>query len=130
MSKQDIAIFCGMITIKIFLSPIPKCTLGFLAKISFTPLLFHPGGCLWCPEKRTSSRNYNLFVWSTVFQPKWHGIRKTYKDYQNPVKRYRFFRIFSEFVQFWLKNSSQNQLGELKLTILLLLTSKLSLEAE
>jgi hypothetical protein len=37
-------------------------TLGFLAEISFTPLLYHPGGFLGCPEKQTSSRNYNLFV--------------------------------------------------------------------
>ena len=29
-------------------------TLGFLAKISFTPLLYHPGRCLGCPEKQTS----------------------------------------------------------------------------
>jgi hypothetical protein len=41
-----------------------------------------------------------------------------------------FFRIFSEFVQFWLENSGQNQIGELKLTVLLLLTPKPSLEAE
>ena len=43
-------------------------TLGFLAEISFTPLLYHPGGCLGCPEKKTRSRNYNLFVRSAVFQ--------------------------------------------------------------
>ena len=49
-------------------------TLGFLAKISFTPLLYHPGGCLGCPEKRTRSRNYNFFVWSAVFQPKWNSV--------------------------------------------------------
>jgi hypothetical protein len=40
------------------------------------------------------------------------------------------FRIFSEFFQFWLKNSGPNQLNELKLTTLLLLTPKPSLEAE
>ena len=54
-------------------------TLGFLVKISFTQLLYHPGGCLGCPEKQTSSRNYNLFVWSAVFQPKCNEIEKTYK---------------------------------------------------
>ena len=54
-------------------------TLGFLAEISFTPLLYHPGGCLGCPEKGTRSRNYNLFVRSAVFQPKWNDIQKTYK---------------------------------------------------
>jgi hypothetical protein len=32
-------------------------TLGFLAEISFTLLLYHPEGCLGCPEKRESSRN-------------------------------------------------------------------------
>ena len=67
-----------------------KRTLGFLAKISFTPLLYHPGGCFECPEKGTSSRNYNLFVWSAVFQPKWNDIKKTYKNCQNPVKSYCF----------------------------------------
>ena len=35
-------------------------TLEFLAEMSFTPLLCHSGGCLGCPEKLTSSRNYNL----------------------------------------------------------------------
>ena len=29
---------------------------------------FHStGGCLGCPEKQTSSRNYNSFAWSEVF---------------------------------------------------------------
>ena len=37
-------------------------TLGFLAEISFTPLLYHPGGPLGCSENRTSSRNYVLFA--------------------------------------------------------------------
>jgi hypothetical protein len=40
------------------------------------------------------------------------------------------FGIFSEFVQFWLKNSNPNQLDELKWIKLLLLTPKPSLEAE
>ena len=105
-------------------------TLGFLAKISFTPLLYHPGRCLGCPEKWKSSRNYNLFVWSAVFQPKWNDIQKSYKNYQNPVKSYCFFGIFSEFVQSWPKISSPNQLDEIKWIILLLLTPKPSLEAE
>ena len=61
-------------------------TLGFLTEISFTPLLYHPGVCLGCPEKGTRSRNYNLLVWSAVFQPKWNDIQKTFKNYQNPVK--------------------------------------------
>ena len=63
-------------------------TLEFLAKISFTPLLYHPGGCLGCPEKWTNSRNYNLFVSPTVFQSKWYGIQKTNKNYKNPAKSY------------------------------------------
>ena len=54
-------------------------TLGFLAKISFTPLLYHPGRCLGCPEKGTSSMNYNLFVWFAVFLPKWKDIKKPTK---------------------------------------------------
>ena len=71
-----------------------RSTLGFLAEIYFTPLLYHPGGCLGCPEKRSSSRNYNLFVWSAVFQPKCNDIQKSYKNYQNPLKSYCFGDIF------------------------------------
>ena len=40
----------------------PQSTLGFLAEISFTPPLYHPGGCLGCPEKGTRSRNYTLLI--------------------------------------------------------------------
>ena len=40
------------------------------------------------------------------------------------------FRIFSEFVHFWLENSGPNQLDELKRIILLLLTPMSSLEEE
>ena len=40
------------------------------------------------PEKPKRSRNYNQFVWSDVFQPKWNDIQKTFKNYQNPVKSY------------------------------------------
>ena len=58
-------------------------TLGFLAEISFTILSYHHVGCLGYPEKSTSLRNYNLFVWSAVFQPKWSNIEKTYKNHQN-----------------------------------------------
>ena len=66
---------------------------GTFAKIYFIPLLYHPV----CPEKRTSSRNYNLFVRSDVFQPKWNDIRKNIKKYQNPVKSYCFFGCFQQF---------------------------------
>ena len=82
-------------------------TLGFLAKISFTPLLYHPGGCLVCPEKRTSSRNYNLFVWSAVFQPKWNDIQKSYKNYQNPWKSYCFLGYFQSLFNFGWKTAAQ-----------------------
>ena len=82
-------------------------TLGFLAEISFTPLLYHPGGCLGCPEKRTSSRNYNLFVWSAVFQPKWNDIKKTYKNYQNPVKSYCFLGYYQSLFNFGWKTAAQ-----------------------
>ena len=54
--------------------------------------------------------------------------------FQKPTKIIKiqlvFFMIFSEFVQFWLENSRLDQLDELKLTILLLLTPKPSLEVE
>ena len=75
-------------------------TLGFLAEISFTPLLYHPVGCLGCPEKWTSSRNYNLFVWCAVFQPKWNAIQKSYKNYQNPLKSYCFSGCFQSLFNF------------------------------
>jgi hypothetical protein len=75
-------------------------TLGFLAKISFTPLSYHPGRCLGCPEKQTSSRNYNLFIWFVVFQPKWNDIQKSYKNYQNPLKSYCFLEYFQSLFNF------------------------------
>ena len=84
-----------------------KVTLGFLAKISFTPLLYHSGGCLGCPEKQTSSRNYNLLVWSAVFQPKQNDIKKTYKNYQNPVKSYCFLGYFQSLFNFGWKTAAQ-----------------------
>ena len=82
-------------------------TLGFLTKISFTPLLYHPGGCLGCPEKRTSSRNYNLFVWSAVFQPKWSNIEERYKNHQNSLKSCCFLGYFQSFFNFGWKTAAQ-----------------------
>ena len=61
----------------------------FLPNFFFTQLSYHPGGCHGCPEKGT--RNYNLFVRSAVFQPKWNAVQKTYKNHQNPVKSHWFF---------------------------------------
>ena len=84
-----------------------NCTLGFLAKLSFTPLLYHPGGCLGCPEKETRSRNYNLFVRSAVFQPKWNDVQKTYKNHQNPVKSYCFLGYFQSLFNFGWKTAAQ-----------------------
>ena len=54
-----------------------QCTLGFQAKNFPTSLLFHPWECNGCPKKQKSSRNYNLLVWFTVFQPNWRNIQKT-----------------------------------------------------
>ena len=71
-------------------------TLGFLVKISFTQLLYHSWGCFGCPDcpdKRTSSKNYNLFGGSAVFQPKCNKIENTYKNHHNPLK----VTIFSNF---------------------------------
>ena len=82
-------------------------TLGFLAEISFTPLLYHPGGCLGCSEKGTRSRNYNLFVRSAVFQPKWNDVQKTYKNHQNPVKSYCFLGYFQSLFNFGWKTAAQ-----------------------
>ena len=87
---------------------LPICTLEFLADISFVLLLYHPGGCLGCPEKQTNSRKYNLFVWSAVFLAKMNDIKITFKNCQNLVKNYCSFGILSEFVEFWLENSSPN----------------------
>ena len=69
-------------------------TLGFLAKISFTLLLYHCGRCLGCAEKMTSSRQYNLFVCFAVLQPKLNDIQKIYKNYQKPLTSYCFLDIF------------------------------------
>ena len=90
-----------------FLVQMLQCTLGFLAKIYFTPLLYHPGRCLGCPAKQTSSRNYNLFVWSAVFQPKRNDIEKTYKNYQNTVKSYCFLGYFQSLFNFGWKTAAQ-----------------------
>ena len=104
-------------------------TLGFLAEISFIPLLYHPGGCLGYLEKRTSSWNYNLFVWSAVFQPKFNEIKKPTKIIKVQLK-VTFFGILSQFVQFWLENRGLNELDELKQIILLLLKPKSSVDAK
>ena len=90
-----------------FMSTEIHLTLGFLAEISFTPLLYHPRGCLGCPEKRSSSRNYNLFVWSAVFQPKWNNIQKTYKNHQNPLKSYCFLGYLQSLFNFGWKTAAQ-----------------------
>ena len=58
----------------------------------------------------------------------WHS--KNLQKLSKSSEKLLLFRIFSEFVQFWLENSNPNQLGELKLTILLLLTPNPSLEEE
>ena len=88
-----------------------QLTLGFLAKISFTPLLYTPGGFFGCLEKRTSLKNYkyvcSLFVWSAVFQPKWNDIQKTYKNYQNPVKSCWFLEYFQSLFNFGWKTAAQ-----------------------
>ena len=83
------------------------CTLGFLAEISITPLLYHPGGCLGCSEKQKSSRNYNLLVCSAAFQPKWNDIKKIYKIYQNPVKSYCFLEHYQSLFNFDWKTVAQ-----------------------
>ena len=67
--------------------------LGFLAKISFT--IIPPKGFLGCSEKRTISRNYNLFVWSHVFfQPKWNDIKKTLYKLQKSIEKLLGFFLF------------------------------------
>ena len=70
-----------------------EVTLGFLAKISFTPLLYHPGGCLGCPEKRASSRNY-IFLFGLLCcffaKMEWHS-----KKLQKLSKSSEIFRVCS-----------------------------------
>ena len=70
-----------------------------------------PGGCLGCPcpEKQTSSRDYNLFVWFAVFQPKWNYIKKTYKYYQTPVKSYWFWGYYQSLFNVGWKTAAQNK---------------------
>ena len=89
-------------------------TLGFLAEISFTSLLYHPRGCLGCPEKQIRSRKYNLFVWFAVFQPKWNNIQKTYKNHQNPLKNYCFGGHFQSLFNFVSKTVTQTHKMDLK----------------
>ena len=50
--------------------------------------------CLGRPENQTSSRNYNLFVWSTVFQLKYYDIQKTWKIVKIQWKVTVFLIIF------------------------------------
>ena len=109
-TKNEFRIFTNFLINQIVSKKKPnkKYKLGFLAEISFTPLSYHPGGCLGCPEKQISSRNYNLFVRSTVFQPKLNKILKTYKNHQNPFQKLLLFGILSEFIQYWLENSNPN----------------------
>ena len=64
------------------------------------------------------------------FSAKMERHSKNLQKLSKSSEKLLFFRIFSEFVQFWLENSGPNQLDDLKLTILLLLTPMLSLEVE
>ena len=48
-----------------------------------------------------------LFVWSDVFRPKCNDIKKTYKNYQNPVKNYFFGRYYQSLFNFGLKTAAQ-----------------------
>ena len=102
----------------------------FLPKFLSLHYYTHPGGCLGCPQKRTIARNYNLFVWFSVFWPKWNDIKKNLQKLSKSIKKLLFFGILSEFIQFWLENGGPNQLDELKWIILLLLIPQPSLEAE
>jgi hypothetical protein len=58
----------------------------------------------------------------------WHS--KNLQKLSKSSEKLLFLGIFSEFVQFWLENSSPNQLDKLKWIILLLLTPKPSLEVQ
>ena len=60
------------------------------------------------PEKPKRSRNYNQFVWSDVFQPKWNDIKKTFKNYQNPVKSYYCVRYFYTVVWTAIDSIAEN----------------------
>ena len=71
-----------------------RYTLGFLAKFFFTPLLYHPGGCLECPEKQTRSRNYNLFVRYAVFSQNEMTFKKPTKIIKIQWKVTVFLDIF------------------------------------
>ena len=71
----------------------------------------------------------HLFVWSAFFSLNGMALKNLQKLTKS-IENLLIFRIFSEFVQFWLKDSSQNQLDELNPIILLLLTPKTSLESE
>ena len=80
-----------------------QITLGFLAKISFTPLLYYPGRCFGCPEKRKSSRNY-ICLFGPLF---WNDTQKGYKNYQNPLKSHCFLGYFQSLFNFGWKTAAQ-----------------------
>ena len=103
---------------------------GISCQNFFHSSIIPPGGCLGCLEKQTSSMNYNLFVWSDVFQPKWNDNKQNLEKLSKSREKLMVFEILSKFVQFWLENSNPNQIDELKWIILLLLKPNPSLEVE
>ena len=99
---------CQFASSKFVLHSIPHT--GISCRNFFHSTIIQPwrsGGCLGCPEKGTRSKNYNLFVRSAVFQPKWNDVQKTYKNHQNPVKSYYFLGYFQSLFNFGWKTATQ-----------------------
>ena len=86
---------------------LPELHTGTSYQNFFHSTIIHPGRYLGCPEKGTSSRNYNLFVWFDVFSAKWNDIQKSYKNYQNPLKSYCFLGYFQSLFNFGWKTAAQ-----------------------
>ena len=101
-------------------------TLGFLAQIPSLHYYTTLEGVLGV-QRSGKAQGTIIFLFGLLF------FSQNGMNFKKPTKsseKLLFFRIFSEFVQFWLENSGPNQLDEFKLTILLILTPKPSLEAE
>ena len=85
--------------------PVKHQTVWKYWKFEFHILMCFVGRFLGCSEKGTSPRNFNLFVWSTVFQPKWNDIQKSYRNYQDSLKS--FLGYFLSLFNFCWKTAAQ-----------------------
>ena len=81
-------------------------------------------------QRRGQSQGTIICLLGPLFFSQNGRTSKNLQKSSKSTEKLLFFGIFSEFVQFWLKNSGPNQLYEIKWIILLLLAPKSSLEKE